>query len=66
MSTETKRLIRSSHNRQIAGVCGGLGEFFNIDPTLVRLIFILVGIFTAVAPVAVTYLILMVVMPEEE
>ena len=33
-----KRLYRSRDNRMIAGVCGGLGEYFNIDPTLIRLL----------------------------
>ncbi len=36
---ETKRLYRSRTQRQIAGVCGGLAEYFNVDPTLVRLAF---------------------------
>ena len=35
----TKRLYRSRTARQLGGVCGGLGEYFNIDPTLVRLAF---------------------------
>lgn len=34
---ENKRLYRSSTNYMVAGVCGGIGEYFNIDPTLVRL-----------------------------
>lgn len=34
---EQKRLYRSVTNRKICGVCGGLGEYFNIDPTLIRL-----------------------------
>ena len=33
-----KRLFRSLNNRMLCGVCGGLGEYFNIDPTLVRLL----------------------------
>lgn len=33
-----KKLYRSTENRRIAGVCGGIGEYFDIDPTLVRLI----------------------------
>ncbi len=33
-----KRLYRSTENKMIAGVCGGLGEYFDIDPTIVRLI----------------------------
>ncbi len=36
-----KRLYRSSNNAMIAGVCGGIAEYFDIDPTLVRLIFVI-------------------------
>ena len=38
---ETKRLTKSDDNRVLCGVCGGIGEYFNIDPTLVRLAWIL-------------------------
>ena len=38
-----KRLYRSSVNYMLAGVCGGIGEYFNIDPTLIRLLFVLFG-----------------------
>ena len=38
-----KRLYRSSVNYMLAGVCGGIGEYFNIDPTLIRLAFVLFG-----------------------
>ena len=38
---ETKRLIKSDDNRVLCGVCGGIGEYFNIDPTLVRLAWVL-------------------------
>lgn len=34
---ETKRLYRSRQNRMICGVCGGVAEYFNVDPTLIRL-----------------------------
>ena len=37
MTRKTKKLYRSRENRMIAGVCGGLGDYFEIDPTLVRL-----------------------------
>jgi phage shock protein C len=36
-----KKLRRSRHERMIAGVCGGLGEYFNYDPAWIRLLFIL-------------------------
>lgn len=38
---ENKKLYRSSTNHMLAGVCGGLGEYFNIDPTIVRLLWAL-------------------------
>ena len=38
-----KRLYRSRKQRMLCGVCGGIGEYFNIDPTLIRLAFVLFG-----------------------
>jgi len=43
MNTENKRLYRSRDDRRIAGVCGGLGKFLNIDSRLLRWAFILTG-----------------------
>lgn len=40
-----KRLYKSSVNRMICGVCGGIGEYFNIDPTLVRLAWLIFSAF---------------------
>lgn len=60
---ETKKLYRSKKNRMIAGVCGGLGDYFNIDPTLVRLLFVLIGL--AVGGGFLLYLLLWLIMPEE-
>ena len=39
--SEQKRLYRSREDRMISGVCGGLADYFNVDPTLVRLGFVL-------------------------
>lgn len=36
-----KRLYKSSTNRVLCGVCGGIGEYFNVDPTIIRLIFLI-------------------------
>jgi phage shock protein C len=36
-----KKLYRSKHNKIIAGVCGGLGEYFNVDPNIVRLVWVI-------------------------
>ena len=60
----TRQLRRSRSNRRIAGVCGGLATYFGTDPTLVRFIFVLLGLPGGV-PGTVLYLILWWVMPEE-
>lgn len=61
--TSTKKLYRSRTDRKIVGVCGGLAEYFGIDPTLVRLLFVLGLIF--VGGTLLAYLILALVIPEE-
>jgi phage shock protein C len=58
-----KRLYRSNKDAMIAGVCGGLGEYFNLDPTVVRLLAILLLIVTGFFPVILIYIILSVVIP---
>jgi len=57
---EPKRLYRSRTNRWIAGVCGGIGEYFNIDPTIIRILAIVIPGFGWVA-----YLICAIVIPSE-
>ena len=64
MNTEVKRLYRSRSDRMIAGVAGGLGDYFNIDPTIVRLIFVFFVIF-GVGSGVLAYFILMLLVPEE-
>ena len=65
MSAEVKRFYRSRKERMLAGVCGGLGNFFSIDPTIIRLIFIL-AVFIWLGPfVPLIYLVLWIVVPEE-
>ena len=41
-----KNLSRSTDNRIVAGVCGGLGEYFDVDPTLVRVAYVVLSFFT--------------------
>ena len=41
-----KKLYRSTDNRIVAGVCGGLGEYFDVDPTLVRVAYVVLSFFT--------------------
>lgn len=58
-----KRLYKSSTNRVLFGVCGGIGEYFNIDPTLVRLLCIAL-IFGAGSGLAI-YIVAALIMPEQ-
>ena len=59
-------LRRSVANRHIAGVCGGLGEYLGLDPTVVRVIYVLLSIFSAGFPGVLLYIILWVLIPERE
>lgn len=58
-------LRRSRRNRIIAGVCGGIAEWLGWDPTLVRILYVLVSVFSAAFPGILVYLILWVIMPSE-
>ena len=58
-----KKLLRSN-NRIIAGVCGGLADYFDIDATLMRVIVVLAAVFTGFFPIIVAYVILILVIPE--
>ncbi len=60
-----KRLIRS-RNKQVAGVCAGIAEYFNIDPTLVRIAFVIGTIVTSGAPFIIAYFVLAWVMPKPD
>jgi phage shock protein C len=64
MDTNYKKLTRSASNRMIAGVCAGLGEYLGIDPTVVRLLVIL-AFFTGFGGIALVYLIMALVVPEQ-
>ena len=58
-----KRIYRSQEDRKIAGILGGLGELFDIDPTLLRLLFVFIGLATGVIPLIVAYLIGWIIIP---
>lgn len=64
MEENIKRLYRSKKNRMLFGVCGGLGEYFNTDPTIIRLIAVIVGFFT-IGSAFLIYLVSAVIIPEE-
>ncbi len=57
-------LRRSRRNKMIAGVCGGLAEWLGWDPTLVRVLYVAVSIFSAAFPGIFAYVVLWIVMPQ--
>lgn len=63
MSDNVHKLYRSRDQRMIAGVCGGLGEYLGVDPTIVRLLFVL-GMFLGTLTFW-AYIVMMLVLPEE-
>ena len=62
---ENKKLMRSS-NKILAGVCGGLAEYFNLDPTLVRVIYAALTLFTAGFPGVLLYIVMLLLMPQSD
>ncbi|MDH4359036.1 MAG: PspC domain-containing protein [Candidatus Berkelbacteria bacterium] len=61
--TVPKKLYRSASDRYIAGVCGGLGKFFDIDPLIFRLLFLIITAFGGAG--VLVYIILWILVPEE-
>ena len=59
-----KKLYLSETDKKIAGVCGGIGERFEIDPTLIRLGVIFLALISAVFPVLITYIIAALIIPK--
>ena len=64
MNSTVHQLYRSTRNRMIAGVCAGIGEYANIDPTLIRLAAVAL-LFVSAGTAIVAYLIMALIIPEE-
>jgi phage shock protein C len=64
MASEPKKLYRSRSSRMISGVCGGLAEYMNLDPVVVRLIFVITAIF-GVSIGFWVYIIMWIAVPEQ-
>lgn len=60
-----KKLTRSVRNRQLSGVCGGLAENLNMDPTIMRLIVVCATLFSGILPGLIAYIVAALVIPEE-
>lgn len=59
----SRRLYRSRKNRKVAGVCGGLAEYLNTDPTVIRVLFIVLAVMGGAG--GVIYLAMWLIVPEE-
>jgi len=60
-----KRVYRSNTDRKISGVCGGIAEYLNADPTIIRLAVVILALFTAIVPTIIGYIIAVLIIPEE-
>ena len=60
-----ERIYRSRTEKKIAGVCGGLAEYLDVDSTLVRLSIVFLALITAVFPVVLTYIVAWLIIPPE-
>ncbi len=58
-----KKIYRSQKDKMIAGICGGLGEMFEIDSTLIRLALVFIGLATGVLPIIVAYIVGWIIIP---
>ncbi len=58
--------LRRSRNKMIAGVCAGIAEYLGFDPTIVRIAYVMISIFSAAFPGILVYIILWIVIPEQE
>lgn len=60
------KLVKSTYNKVITGVCGGIGKFFRIDPTIVRVLFAVAAVFTGIFPLSILYIILSFIIPNDD
>jgi phage shock protein C len=60
---EPRKLYRSRNQRMLAGVCGGLAEYFNVDATLIRVLFLVLAVFGGTG--LVIYVVMWLIVPDE-
>ncbi len=66
MKTNTKKLYKSKDNKVIWGVIGGIGEYFEVDPVILRVGYILISVFTAIFPGLIAYILIALVIPNKK
>lgn len=60
-----KRIYLSDTNKKIGGVCGGIGEYFGIDPTLIRLLTVIISFMTGVIGGVIAYIVAWAIIPQQ-
>ncbi len=65
MNTAQQKLYRTSNNRMLGGVCGGIAKYFGWDPTLVRIIYVVASIASVAFPGTIVYILLWILMPKD-
>ena len=61
----SQKLTKRTHDKKIAGVCGGIADYFDMDPTIVRAGYVLISLFSAAFPGILVYIALAILMPDE-
>jgi len=65
MNTYNKKLYKSKENKVIFGVIGGIGEYFDVDPVLLRVVYIIIDVLTGIFPGIIAYLIMAMIIPQK-
>lgn len=65
MARQVRRLTRSSRDKMIAGICGGLGEYFDVDPTAIRIGYVVISVFSVAFPGILVYLLAWLIIPRD-
>ena len=60
-----KKLYKKSSDKMLCGVCSGLADYFNTDKSLIRILFVLVGLVTAFLPCLIAYIVVAIILPDE-
>ena len=60
-----KKLTRSTSDRWVAGICGGIGEYFEIDPNVIRVLWVIITVLTGFVAGIIIYILLWIILPEQ-
>jgi phage shock protein C len=60
------KILKKSNDKKLSGVLGGVAEYFEVDPTMIRLLFVVLALFTAGIPCLIAYIIAAFIMPDAE